>query len=210
MSSDVSTLLLTAPPSSLFATAQSMAKKDARDRHWSRLAIIIGRIEDEQLYTQLNYASTRAYATEELQLSTAEFYESLAFWRMMRTDPRIRPEEWAELKRSYAVLVKSVVLGVKGDAAAWLAIAKACATTEDLRRKVNERLDKETWGVFKVSGPILTIDLAEEALRRALPEALDDESPDPALLEQRGPRAKALEVMVRHFIGTYRREGVNA
>lgn len=205
---DLNVMLLEAKAGTLLETAQSLARSTNKARHWSALAILLGRIEDEGMWHLVTPAvsSTRAYASQVLEMGAPEYFETMSLWKMMKLDRTVTASEWAKLSRSRATLVKRVVLGVGGDPREWYEKALV-RTPEDLRRLVDERLGKEPWTTVKVPCSVLVADLFDEAMRRALPDVTGSISPDPEQIRDRAVRAACFERIIAYYIGTYEPEG---
>lgn len=210
--SDLNSLLLAADSASLLKTAQALGRKTNKERHWSRLAVILGRVDDEKLWQDVipSVGSARGYAAQVLEINTAEYFELMALWKVMKLDRSIRVDEWATIPRAKASLVKRVVLGVGGDPREWLEKAQQRGT-EELRRLVEGRLGKEPWTTVKVPCSVLVSDLFDEAMQMALPDITGTVVNDPEQIRDRATRAACFERIVAYFIGTYQPgEGVTS
>lgn len=183
-------------------------RPDGAARHWARLAAILGRVEDESLWSEYGYGSLRAYAEEELDLSTADVHALVKLWQMVRRAyPAVAWEAWSVLPRSRAVELRRV-LSLGGDPVAWLDRAKTASSTEVLRHLIDQHLSIESWTTFHCAVPVELDALIEAALILALPEALQIEVPpgvplptlDPERAKQKDTRFRCLEVLVRSYL----------
>lgn len=199
--------IFTLTPSDLHETAKTMARPDAAERHWSRLAAILGRIEHQGLYHTLGggYGSTRAYAEEELGIGFTEYNELMVLWKMISTPPgvTVNPQKWLRLRKTHALLLKRI-LSLGGDPAVWLDRALEAPTVSSFRKEITRLLGKEEWITRSVSMPIELDGLTDEALAMAYQEATGSILQDPEELRARGNQFRCWELIVKHFMSTYR------
>jgi hypothetical protein len=190
--------ILTLPPAALHQAALEIAKLEATERHWSRIAVILGRVEDEKLYPGLGFANGMAYGTLALHLSVDEYLVLRGLWRMVKTAARVAFETWEAVPKTHALQIKrAVALG--GDAGEWIEKAKGM-TAEELRRVIDEQVGKESFVTFKCAMPASLADMTEEALIKALPEATGEATTAPEMTAARGLRFRCWEVVVRNYL----------
>ena len=144
--------------------------------HWSLLALTLGRIDELGCYREFGaYASTRAFAVEELHLPPSEAHELVdrLYPMMVKAHADGVPlEAWAAVPKSRAVaLVK--VLAAGGDARRWVEAAAQVTSTADFVASIQEALGKEVWRDFTVRVPAALMPLIERALELALIPVLE-------------------------------------
>lgn len=195
------TNLLTATPDDLRAIAKGLSKQDP-DRHWARLASLLGRVEDEGLYEGWGFASARAYAEDELGIPPRDFVTLIELWRMMKKSLNtVTPEGWSGLSKAKALLVRKV-LALGGNTAEWVATAAHAKSAGELRKLVDAAMGKaDEWVVFRCSMPAELAELVEAALVMALPEALPDEdAPDHSRARDKDARFRCLEIIATDWV----------
>jgi len=195
--------LITAPAADLLHYAVNTSASKHHDvMHWSDLAIILGRVEDEQLYLTWStpMASARAWASEEMGVPPGDFIGLLDLWHTMQLAyPKIQMEEWKGLSKSKARLLRKV-LAAGGEPVLWLEKAKALKAGA-LQLEVEKKLGTEIWVTMKFPVPEELAQLVEAALVMALPAALPDEpDPNPARTKDRNVRFQCLEVIVTEYV----------
>jgi hypothetical protein len=193
--------LLFVDAGSLNETAKSFSRRMERDTHWSQLAIILGRIDREELFNGYGYGSTRAYAEHELGIAGDEYFTLRGLWLMIfsNTD-QVQLDEWSTLAKGIAQQIKRGLQ--KMPIRKLIEVARHAGTTAVFKREVDMLLDKEPWTTVKVRCPILIADLFDEALRRALPLVTSDKYPDPELITDKATRHRCLEVVVATFLAS--------
>lgn len=116
--------LSTLAPGALLTHARALFAPRA---HWTALAAIVGRVEDEGLAVAFGYPSARAWAVSECHLTSAGYVELAKLHDAMVAAGH--PELWAAVPKARALQVLPI-LALGGDAAAWLMRA-ANATGEE-------------------------------------------------------------------------------
>lgn len=190
--------LRSAPAGVLRAAAGEMVGSESA--HWSRVALVLARVEDEGLYAEWGYSSARAWATDELGLTPSDYVGLLKLWRMVQKAPSVSIFAWALVPKSRAAqIVKVAAMG--GNIAEWVTLSNA-TTPADFNAAVRKALGKpQEWVTFKVSMPAELAELAEAALVMALPRALDDEpNPDKSKAKDRDVRFRCLEVILTEWV----------
>ena len=183
---DVTTLasIPTLEPQALHALALDAVPRGLL-AHWSLLALTLWRIEELGAYREYGaYASTRAFATEELHLppDEARVLVDRLYPAMLKAHADGVPlEAWAAVPKSRAVaLVKVLALG--GDARRWVEAAAQVTSTAAFTASIREALGEEPWTEFKVRVPSGLMPLLERAMELALIPVL--ELPASALVEK--------------------------
>lgn len=171
--------------------------------HWSRIAALLGAVEDRQLYQEWGHRSLRAYAEQELDLAPSDSHELLRLYRIVQTAGRPL-EDWAKISKGKARVI-SRALHLGGDPATWLDQALSSATEDALRTILLRQTGADVFVPFTVFMPDSLLPLVLEALRRALPIAVDEELPeDPAaqdvLVQRRDTGFRCLEVVCAAFL----------
>lgn len=192
-------------PEELHEAAKQVAKRE--DRHWSRVAAILGRVERERLYKTLGpgYSTTIAYAINELDLSVQESSDLLKLHKMME-EGNVPPSEWATIPRAHAHLIRRVML-LGGDARTWIANSRAAGSEAKLRQMVDQVLGKDPWTKFEYAVPLdLKESIIDGAMLKALVGVTRNPDVDPLLVVDRGYRAQCLELIFGHFMQTWQPE----
>jgi hypothetical protein len=138
--------------------------------HWSVASAILGRINDEALYSTDffgKYATAEAYAKDLLELTKTEVNLALKLWRLIQRVAIADFEQWKFVKRARALLLIEV-LDAGGDIGTWWQKMQAAATTLDFEMEVRFFLKEQVWTVFSVRVPLELAGVIEEALQRAL------------------------------------------
>ena len=171
--------------------------------HWSRMSALLGAVEDRQLYQEWGHRSLRAYAEQELDLAPSDTHELLRLYRVVQTAGRPL-EDWAGVsKGKMRVIARALHLG--GDPGKWLEAALSSATEADLLAILQRQLGADVFVPFTIHIPESLLPLVLEALRRALPDAVDEEIPaDPAaqdeIVRHRAVQFRCLEVVCAAFL----------
>ena len=190
-------------PDAVRQAATVIARPHDPKSHWTQFAALLGAIDDRRLYEAWSFRSTRAWAEHDLDLSPSESNELLRLYRILQTAGRPLTD-WATISKGKArVIARALHLG--GDPAMWLDHALSSATEDALQAILLRQVGKDVFVPFTVHIPESLVPLVQEALRRALPEAVEEELPeDPAeqdrLVEKREYAFRCLEVVVRAFL----------
>lgn len=195
-------------PTQLHELAKSLNRRDAT--HWSQRAQILGRIQDERLFTKHtpSYSSVDAYAREELDLSRDDFLELVKLWELIKRcssgswGPFVERETWANVPKTRALLIRKA-MGLRQDARYWIERAAKCKTTERLEQEIAREGKQTPWTTFSASIPVETEQVIEESLVLALSEILREPNPDPARAKDRDVRGQCLEVVAASFIASH-------
>lgn len=186
---------------SLRDQAKHLAVTESVDRHWSRLALILGRVEDEHLFEDWGFASARAFAEEDLGIPPRDFVTLIELWRLMQAcQPSVPFEAWHSMPKTKALLIRKVV-ALGAPPVEWVAQAQASAKVADFSAMIDKHLGKQTWVTFSVSMPGDLLELVEAGLSLALPVAMPD-TPNlkPEMAKDREHRFKCLEIIVTEFV----------
>lgn len=187
----------------LVATAKTLFRGE--DKHWSVLAGVLGRIEDSRAWatytdqTGQPYSSIRAFAEEELGLARSDVFVYRGLWTMMkRVSNQVPYREWRTISRSKAgVIRKALALG--GDPKSWLEKAQAFSARA-LADEFTRLAGKEPWATFTVRVPVSMGPLIDQALKAALPEVLEEPTPDEDRIHDPSVRFRLLERILAEFV----------
>lgn len=186
------------PPAEVLTMASHELRR-SQALHWTALAVLVGRIEDEQLYLP-TYATTRACCADELGLPPGDTTEGLRYWRMLEaalSQHGVGITEWATVPKARAALLRRA-LALGGDPKAWLTRARLATSTEALQAEVDRLTGKERWVTWALRLPPSTVELVEQALVVAIPQV--DESGGVEVAQDPGKRHALLEEIVRHYV----------
>lgn len=187
----------------LHAEAQEVARPTDARRHWSRLATILGRLHDEELYKELGYGSLLAYTSMVMSLSEEEVFEPLRLWRMIQAaSVEVPITDWEKIPKTYATRIRKLV-SEGASAKEWVEIALACKTFVEFDAAVCRFLDKEQWVTIATRAPKALADIFDSCLVATLPEATGEPDANPDLIYDRAVRFRCLEVILRNFAETY-------
>ena len=165
--------------------------------HWSQLAVVVGRIEQEALYGP-TFATARAYCAERLGLPPRDTEEYLKLWAMMTKHADVEPGRWETVPKAHAILLRQLfALGVHPNEYLDAYLKPLAFTAADLQAELDRRRGRDPWGRFEVDAPAATVTLAAQALTLAIREfGLDDLD----ALTDRATRHQLLEAVARRYI----------
>lgn len=187
--------------------AKRLAKPRGRGGHWSEVALVLGRVHDERLWSRyvsadgVLYDSWREYAHEELGLPGDEAVTLVKLWELIRRarDVGVPLDQWSAVTKSRALAIRRVVdAGANPrDALAW---AERYPTTADLDRAVRMKLGgKEVWERLTIAMPDSVAQLFRASLVLAIRE-LDDDAITPDRIEDRDVMFRLVEMLARSYV----------
>ena len=199
-------------PPALHAFALSLAH---RTPHWSELAVILGRVQDEKLYATEEFqdrraepfGSARAWAHEVLDLPPRRFVVLVErLWPMLQSCLMLMaPEAWQGLPYTRAILlVKALRLG--GDPRTWIERALTSPSTLAFRMILAGQLPPEQWRTRRFRVPVNGAgvdEILDEAERLALPRVLGHEHTDPERIHDPDVEFRVIERLAAHYISTH-------
>lgn len=191
------------PPDSVRVAATEITRPHDPRTHWSRVAALLGAVEDRQLYQEWGHRSVRAYAEQELDLAPSDTHELLKLYRVVQAANRPL-EDWALISKGKArVLARALHLG--GDLGAWIERALSSATEAALRTILQQQLGEETFTPYTIHIPASLEPLVQAAMLKALPIAVEEELPADldaqlALVMRRENHFRCLEVLCASFL----------
>jgi hypothetical protein len=122
-------LVETLPASSLRTLALAMAKKQAAAPHWSKLALVVGRVSREQLWQGYEpasggaYANGAAWAAAEMGLTVQEYSQLVDLYDLMMVGaaqvPPTEIERWLSVKKTTAVHLRKIATA-QGNLLIWI------------------------------------------------------------------------------------------
>ena len=173
------------------------------DHHWTFSAALVGSVEDRVLANTFGFPSTRARAEAELGLSPNDTATFLRLWRLIGQSG-LGVAAWSRVSKGKAFVIRRA-LHLGGDPTKWLDAALSSATEADLRLILQRQLGADVFIPFTIHMPESLVPLVQEAMRRALPYAVDEEIPaDPAaqdeIVRHRAVQFRCLEVVCAAFL----------
>jgi hypothetical protein len=197
-------LLLQADPGSLNETAKSFSRRLETDSHWSALALILGRIEREQLFHGYGYGSARAYAEHELRVTGQEFGTLRGLWEMMfACTPGISLDEWETVPKTYAIQIKRGLAAKNPKPPKeLLAMARAAESADKFKETIDRLREEDPYTTIKFRCPYLVADLWDAAMYEALKLVTSEASPDPDLIHDPKYRHRCVEVILATFFAS--------
>lgn len=198
--------VLSMSPDEVRVEAEALLKPGP-ERHWSRLAMLVGRVDDERLYEAWGYASGPAWAEEDLGLAKREYVALVKSWRLIQkglqgpAEGQVGAEEWAGVSKAKAGLIAKVA-GLGAPLRPWVDLAVSDITTAQMREAIEKHLGMEPWTTVTVALPTALAEVFESALVLALPEATGEADPDADSAKARDTRFRCLEVILSGYIGS--------
>lgn len=195
------------PPDELHRVAKALTRRDAH-RHWTQVAEILGRIETEGLYQTHtpSYMSARAYAREEMDLTSDRYRTAMRLAELLRrTSGRVPLDVWRTVPENHALLIRRVV-NLLGDPMVWIEKSRAAGTAEKLEAEIDRYLEKEPWVTLTVRGPESLKETWDASLVLALHDVVETPNPDPALIDDDAYRFRCLEVILVEYVRLKARE----
>jgi hypothetical protein len=206
--------LATLSPQEIHALAISLARQDQKDRHWSRLAQILGYVEASRLFELPefgNHATLRAWALNDLNLGSGDVGTLRRLFTMMKSHVDAIPLAWwQDVARGKAeVLLKIHKMGADDrQMASWYERAKALTTT-GLEDEYKRSTGDDVWVSVEMSLPEATAALWFRALECRLADAMDQPGNDPAIIHDRAVQHKLVELIASEVIQLYGKTDVN-
>ncbi len=151
--------LATLSPSDLRAHARTVAAPRA---HWTALAAILGRAEDEGLAVGYGYWSVRAWAVAELYVTPSGYVELARLSAAMR--PYGNEPLWAAAPKARALTLRPI-LALGGDPTRWLTHA-ANLTPADWIYELGKAPTPGKWDRWVIAWPRDCVATREAALAR--------------------------------------------
>ena len=186
-------------PADLMTLATLLLMKDDRHTHWTLVAIVLGRIIDEQIYDRSLYASDEDWAKEKLGMTRGEVRLALKLYRAMGRHPAVPIDTWRSLPKPKALLLDEV-LTAGGYVTLWCLKAKG-TTTKDFEAEVRRQLKEDVFLTLTIRYPESMKELVEEAFRRAVYYGYDEPiQHDPARWRDPAVVFQALEVLCQSYL----------
>lgn len=182
--------------------ARAIAPENNEDRHWSLLAAVLGRVEEGAFYAGYGFASTRAWAGDELRLGADEVRVLLTrLWPMMvEVRDIVGLDEWRAVPRPRAELLVRVLKVPGVDVRRWVKAAIESKTAA-FREAVDQALGREAFDEFSVRIPPALRPVIDRAMALALHEVFPDlAAPSPARAADPDTAFRCLEVIVTHYL----------
>lgn len=194
--------LLDAP--ALHARALALATVTHERAHWSELAAIVGRVQDEAYFRRDDYGTyptARAWAMDVLHIPPSEFIVLVErLWPMIRDHAAIAPEEWRGITKARAVILTKV-LGMPGvDARRWFDVAVAAPSASAFQTALADLLPEPKWITWKCRIPVPLAGVIDEAMGMALQRVLRTKHPDPARMNDLDTKFRCLERVVNLYL----------
>ena len=179
-------------------------KADDTSRHWSRLAALMGHIDENRLYEKFAnpngepYASVRQWAEDELGLPRSEVFVLRNLHRMM-SSADVPPDAWSPVSRVRALIVRKAV-NLGGDPRAWIERAITAESTRDLQKELERQgVVEEGWVTWKVRTTEALKEQWETKMVEALPMVLGAGDHDPDLIHDPSIRFRLAEMIFGSF-----------
>lgn len=180
----------------LVTEAEHLLPRTGGDRHWSRIAEVLGRLSDSGIAAELGYEGIREMASARFGLTPSDLQEYLTLWALMKRWSQ-HQVDWAMVSRSNAKLLRKVV-GLGAEPAQWLEPARGPYAA--MREKVKGQLGEEAWTKVTVSVPTHLTSLIEAAMKKAVPAAVNDVQADPERWKDRDVAFRCLEQLCQHYL----------
>lgn len=191
--------LLSLDAEGLREEARRLARPRGSPDHWSRVAVVLGRIDDERLYAVWSgHQSLRAYAAEELGLPGDEVIGLLKLWRMIKGAQTITLDAWADVPRNRATWIRKVV-DSGGDVVAWLARCLGAPSARAFENMARVALGgEEAWVKVELRLPDGVAQLLSAAMTKSL--RMIDAALEPDRIHDRDIAFRCVEVICASYL----------
>jgi hypothetical protein len=171
------------------------------DRHWSVIAAILRRVDQEHLYDGYGFPSTIHWAEAELGLDALEATRYLQAGDLMAQALEVPSETWRQLSWGKLGLIRRVV-NLGADLPTWVTRATDAPSVEALRGQVAHYLDPESevFARFGFRAPQQSIVTYEAAMVLALTDATGDPTTPAERIHHPDVAFRCWDVIVAHYV----------
>jgi hypothetical protein len=177
--------------------AALIPRVDGEDRHWTRIAEVVGRVDDTGSWSSFGFASTADWAAAELGMTRWQTAETVKLWELMKgLDRTVTAAQWATISRANARLVQK---GLAAGLPAAELIPAAAGLYTPLKQLVERGLGQETWQRVSIRLPTSLVPVFEATMAHAARRALGDPTLDPERALDADVAFRALEVICADY-----------